>query len=116
MYLEAWNKMKMVMAIVSSDDSNHVIRSLNQGGFSVTKLATTGGFLMSGNVTIITGVEDEKVDAAIDIIRETSKSRTQAMPAVSESARGGFFNTPLVEVMVGGATIFVFSVDRFEKI
>jgi len=108
--------MKLILAIVSSDDSQSVIRSLTQQGFLITKLATTGGFLMAGNVTIITGVEDDRVDEAINIIRETSKSRSQTVPTISESSLGGFFNAPLVEVTVGGATIFVLPVDRFEKI
>jgi len=104
------------MAIVSSDDAQSVIRSLTQEGFQITKLATTGGFLMAGNVTIITGVEDDRVDNAISIIREKSKSRSQTVPTISESSIGGFLNAPLVEVTVGGATIFVMPVDRFEKI
>jgi len=109
--------MKLIMAIVSSDDAQNVIKSLTQEGFLITKLATTGGFLMSGNVTIMTGVDDNRVDDAINIIRETSKSRSQSVPTISESSSiGGFLNAPLVEVTVGGATIFVLPVDRFEKI
>jgi uncharacterized protein YaaQ len=108
--------MKLILAIISSDDAQTVIRSLSQADFSVTKLATSGGFLMAGNVTIITGVEDERVDEAIDIIRNTSMSRKQPMPAITDTSRGGFFSSPLVEVTVGGATIFVLPVERFEKI
>ena len=108
--------MKLILAIISSDDANTVIRSLTEGDFTVTKLATSGGFLMAGNVTIITGVEDERVDDAIEIIRKTSMSRTQPMPAISDTSRGGFFSAPLVEVTVGGATIFVLPIDHFEKI
>ena len=108
--------MKLIVAIVSREDAQRVTRSLTKADFSVTKLATTGGFLMSGNMTLMTGVEDDQVDEAINIIRETSKSRTQAMPSVTESSRVGILNAPLMEVTVGGATIFVLPVDRFEKI
>ena len=108
--------MKLIMAIVNSDDSQNVLRSLSQEGFHITKLATTGGFLMAGNVTLITGVEDHRVDEAINIIREKSRSRNQTVPTITESSIGGFFNAPLVDVTVGGATIFVLPIDRFEKI
>jgi len=108
--------MKLIMAIVNSDDAQSVIKSLTQEGFLITKLATTGGFLMAGNVTIMTGVEDDLVDTVINIIRETSKSRSQTIPAITESSIGGFMNAPLAEITVGGATIFVIPVDRFEKI
>ena len=108
--------MKLILAIVNSEDAQRVMRNLTQENFSVTKLATTGGFLMSGNVTIITGVEDERVDEAINIIRKMSESRSRAVPSIPESGIGGFFDTALVDVIVGGATIFVLPVDRFEKI
>ena len=109
-------KMKLVLAIVNSEDAQRVIRSLTQEGFSVTKLATTGGFLMSGNVTIITGVEDDRVSEAIEAIRKVSQSRSHTVPSIPELGIGGFFDTALVDVIVGGATIFVLPIDHFEKI
>ena len=54
--------MKLVLAIVSNDDSSMVSSALTKEGFQVTKLATTGGFLMAGNTTFLTGVDDDKVD------------------------------------------------------
>ena len=108
--------MKLILAIINSEDATRVIRSLTQDGFSVTKLATTGGFLSTGNVTIITGVEDERVEEAIGIIRDKSESRRQSIPSIPESGVGRFFDTAMVEVTVGGATIFVLSLDHFEKI
>ena len=57
--------MKLVLAIVSSDDSSAVSAALTKERFSVTKLATTGGFLMSGNTTFLIGVDDDDVDRVI---------------------------------------------------
>ena len=67
--------MKLILAIVSNDDSGAVSSALTRGGFSVTKLATTGGFLMAGNTTFISGVEDEKVDEVIGIIAKPAAER-----------------------------------------
>ena len=106
--------MKLVLAIVSHDDAHNVIHTLTREGFSVTKLATTGGFLMAGNTTILIGVSDEKVDDAIEIIKRTSRSRKQAVPTVTEPGMA-IHSTMPVEVNVGGATIFVLNIDRFEK-
>ena len=106
--------MKLVLAIVSNDDSSVVSAALTKEGFSVTKLATTGGFLMAGNTTFLVGTEDEKVDAVIDIISSQSRKRTQMVPTTS-AHDGGMFSSYPVEVTVGGATIFVLNVDRFEK-
>ena len=64
--------MKLILAIINFDDANAVTHALTKKGFSSTKLATTGGFLMAGNVTILVGVDEEKVQAVIDIIKEHS--------------------------------------------
>ena len=67
--------MKLIYAIISSDDSSIVSSALSKAGFFSTKLASTGGFLMSGNTTFICATEDEKVQEAIDIIKKHSKKR-----------------------------------------
>ncbi len=107
--------MKMVMAIINSDDANTVISNLTKVGFSVTKLATTGGFLKTGNTTILVGVEDEKLEDVLSIINKHSQSRKQLVPATSEFNIGMIPSVP-IEISVGGATIFVLDVERFEKI
>ena len=106
--------MKLIMAIVSNDDSARVSSKLTSGGFSVTRLATTGGFLMSGNTTLLIGTQDEKVDDAIAIISENSKKRSRMAPS-SASYGGGMYSSFPVEISVGGATIFVMHVERFER-
>ena len=107
--------MKMVMAIINADDAQSVISNLTKAGFSITKLATTGGFLKTGNTTILVGVEDDKLDDVLAIINKYSHSRKQLVPATSEFGIGMIPAVP-VEVSVGGATIFVMDVARFEKI
>ena len=47
--------MKLIIAIVQDEDAGHLVSALMEGGFGVTKLATTGGFLRSGNTTLISG-------------------------------------------------------------
>ena len=72
--------MKMIFAIVNNDDAQDVMKALNKERVSVTKLASTGGFLMKGNTTFISGVEDDQVEGVISIIRDHSRRRTQIMP------------------------------------
>ena len=107
--------MKMVFAIINQDDTNKVVTEIMKAGFQVTKLATTGGFLKAGNTTILIGVESSKVDDVIGIISKFSKTRKQVIPSTSELSAGFFPSVP-VEVSVGGATVFVIDVDRFEKV
>lgn len=51
--------MKLLVAIINSDDSHNVIGEITKAGFYATKLSTTGGFLRTGNLTLLMGVEDE---------------------------------------------------------
>lgn len=107
--------MKLILAIVSDDDCAEVSSSLTKEKFSVTRLATTGGFLKSGNSTLICGVDDEKVQTVIDIISSHSRKRTQIVPSSGTFDIGRYGSYP-IEVQVGGATIFVLNVDDFVKV
>ena len=108
-------KLKLVISIVSNDDGVSVIDELTRNGFYVTKLSTSGGLLRAGNMTLLTGVEDEKVEEVIEILREFSSKRKQLVE-VSQPAMSEIFLSFPVEVTVGGATVFVLDVDRFEKL
>ena len=107
--------MKLIIAIINRDDANAVTQNLTRNGFDSTRLSTTGGFLRAGNVTLLIGVKDDQVQRAIDLIREESHSRRQMVPAITEMSYG-FMPVMPVEVTVGGATIFVVDVERFERV
>ena len=107
--------MKIILAIVSNDDSSSVSSALTKNNFSVTRLATTGGFLRAGNTTIIVGTEDDKVEKAIEVIGNESKRRTEIVPSTASYDIGRYASFP-VEVQVGGATIFVIDVEQFYKL
>ena len=109
--------MKLVIAIIQDEDANRLVAELMNGGYSVTKLATTGGFLRAGNTTLLVGVEDEKLDNALGVIEKVCKSRKQiaTTPSPISGTTGVYVPYP-VEVTVGGATIFVMDVEQFKKI
>lgn len=109
--------MKLVIAIVQDEDAPKLIDNLMGNNFRVTKLATTGGFLKSGNTTLLIGVEDEKRDDVLNIINKLCKSRKRVTtsPTPTTWSSGVYMPYP-VEVQVGGATIFVVDVEKFEKI
>lgn len=107
--------MKLILAIINRDDAGAVTQALSRKGFSSTKLASTGGFLLAGNITVLVGVAQEQVQTVIDIIREHSHSRSQMIPATAGMTQGYCPSTP-IQVTVGGATVFVLDVDRFERI
>ncbi|MBQ6333713.1 MAG: cyclic-di-AMP receptor [Erysipelotrichaceae bacterium] len=107
--------MKLILAIISTDDTKACISALNKASYHVTRLATTGGFLSSGNTTLIIGCEDREVERAIEIIGSESQRRKEAVPTTVNSDVSSLVSYP-IEVEVGGATIFVLNVDNFMKL
>lgn len=107
--------MKLIIAIVSGDDSSRVSRALTKNNYAVTKLATTGGFLMSGNTTFIVGTDDDKIEGVLEVLRQNSKTRKQMVPT-SASYGVGMFSSMPIEVQVGGAVVFILDVEQFIKL
>ena len=87
--------MKMIILILKDHDSDIVTQALTSADYRVTRVASTGGFLRSGMVTLLLGVDDDRVDSAIDLIREKI-----AKAAPNEKR----------------ATLFVVPVERFEQV
>lgn len=108
--------MKLVLAIVRNEDANRTMTALNEEGFGVTRLATTGGFLRAGNTTLLIGAEEEKIDSIIEIFRDKCKKHKQVITTPVSTGLGDSLPPYPIEVEVGGATIFVVNVERFERI
>jgi len=87
--------MKMIIVIVKDSDAESVTLALTANNFRVTRIASTGGFLHSGVVTLLIGVDDERVEAGIQVIRENLGESD------SHESR---------------ATVFVVPVQRFEQV
>jgi len=88
--------MKMMIAIIRDNDNDPVSQALVAAGFRVTRIASTGGFLRRGSSTLIIGVENEQVEQAIQILRESTTTAEDA-------------NTRRV-------TLFVINVEHFTQI
>lgn len=107
--------MKLIFAIINNDDSHAVSTALTKEGIQATKLASTGGFLMAGNTTFMICSDDDKLEQVIDVIKRHSHKRKQFVPNSASYGMGSYASFP-VEVPVGGATIFVTNIERFEKV
>jgi len=88
--------MKLIIAIVHHTDGEEILQALTAAHFSVTRIASSGGFLRRGNATLLVGAPAEQVASAIQLIREHS--------------------TPPVDPGLKRATVFVLNVDRYEQV
>lgn len=105
--------MKLIMAIISSDDSRDALDHLTKAGFRATVISTTGGFLREGNTTIFLGTEDQKVTQAVEVLRQTCRRRSQWVSPLPTLEGPGLEMSEPIEVGVGGAGVFVMNVGQF---
>ncbi|MDU7151720.1 cyclic-di-AMP receptor [Peptoniphilus grossensis] len=107
--------MKLIIAIVQDEDSDNLVKILNKNDFKVTKISSTGGFLKSGNVTLLSGIEDEEKDRFMGILEENSRTREVKRTIQPINIPGQAMIPVPITVKVGGATIFVIDVFDFKK-
>lgn len=89
--------MKMIILIVKDHDADSITQMLTTAEYRVTRIASTGGFLRSGVVTLLLGVDDDRVEPVVELVR----GKLGPSPASEKQKR---------------ATLFVVPVERFEQI
>jgi uncharacterized protein YaaQ len=87
---------RLIIAILRDEDGEDVLQALINANFRVTRIASTGGFLRRGNSTLLIGVEKERVETAVQLVREHS--------------------APAIDPGLKRATVFVLKVDQFEQL
>ena len=87
--------MKLLVAILRAKDTDSVLTALIEADFGVTHIASTGGFLRQGNATLLIATDEDRVQAAMNVIREA------ASPPDENQRR---------------ATVFVLNLEEFEKL
>ncbi len=105
---------KLILAVVQVEDADDALSALTARGLRVTRLASTGGFLRQGNTTLMVGTTAARVGEALEVLRANCRTRSAhvAVPAEPPS----LVHSYLIEVEVGGATVFVLDIAHFEQI
>ena len=106
--------MKMILAVVQADDAGKVTQALIEGGHRVTRIATEGGWLRKENSTLLLGVNDDQVDDVVKILKSSARRRTSYISVPREVP--GALNAQVIDVEIGGATVFVLNIERFENV
>ncbi len=109
--------MKLVLAVVQTQDVEVCSDALTAAGFVCTRFLTQGGFLDSSNCTLMLGIDDVQVDEVLDILRGRAKRRVELIEGGTAMSMGmSPVRAPAMDVEVGGATVFVVPLDRLEKL
>jgi uncharacterized protein YaaQ len=106
----------LMLAIAQPEDVEAATNALVQAGLRVTRISSIGGFLRQGNVTLLLGLTRDQVTPASQLLAANCRTRTgyiNAAPEVTDahSIQISGYVAPL-EVVVGGATIFVLPAER----
>jgi len=64
--------MKLMIAIVNDADYDKIAHQLTEEQYRVTCIASTGGLFRRGSTTLLIGLEEEKINRAVEIIKEFS--------------------------------------------
>ncbi len=64
--------MKLMIAIVNDSDYDKIAHQLTEEQYRVTCIASTGGLFRRGSTTLLMGLEEEKINRAVEIIKEYS--------------------------------------------
>jgi uncharacterized protein YaaQ len=107
--------MKLLIAVIHPKDADACVAALTGAGFLCTRFASYGGFLDQDNVTLLVGVDAARVEEVLDILRARAKRRTEVLPGAARQRVSGAAS-PSLDVEVGGATIFLVDIERFEKL
>ena len=110
---------KLIMAILQKDDYDDTVEELGKNKIFVTKLCSSGGFLKKENVTIMIGVEKERVNEVMEILERMAGKRKETVYAMPTPVSGDHYigsnmSVPL-EKEVGGITVFMLDMEQIKK-
>lgn len=104
----------LMLAVVQDQDLDAATRALQPLSAPVVYLASAGGFLGRRNSTLLIGLPEGREEEALKALRESCRQRVEYL---SMPLEGSPLPMPTpVPVTVGGATVFVLPVERFEEI
>lgn len=106
---------RLAVTIVDGSQSRDLIKALNAQGFRITQINAVGGLLHDSLVTLFIGTAAERLPELFALLREQCPRRTRYVPMGVEMAMAPG-HPAMIEVYVGGASVFVLPVEQFLQI
>lgn len=111
------DQMKLLVAVIQGKDAEGLLHRLGARGYQATRVDSAGGFLKECNATVFVGVQEVHLPEVMNIVADCCQARTRFVnPLIPVVEPTEFYVTDPVEVEVGGATVFVLDVERYERI
>lgn len=114
---QAGDAMKLIIAVIQGHDSAVTLGALVERGFHATLIDSQSGLLQERNATLFVGVQETYLADVLRIIQVACQGQNRIANPVMPLAEpvDVYVNEP-IPVAIGGATLLVFDVARYERI
>jgi uncharacterized protein YaaQ len=109
--------LRLVFAVVQPEDLAALLRNLAAAGFEATQIEGDGATAGGGLSAVILAVDDDQIYDTVAAVRASTQRRTQRgspLRPIGELAE--FWIPGAVERSVGGASVYIVPIKRFERI
>lgn len=103
---------RLMAAIVQQQDVENALGALTKLGIPTTRLPSTGGFFGRSNATLLIGLEEGQETGVVKALEKSCRRRVEYLASPIEGMPGGLAQP--IAITIGGATVFVFEIERFE--
>jgi uncharacterized protein YaaQ len=104
---------RLLTAVVQEQDAEPASLALQALGVHVFRLPSVGGFLRRRSVTLLVGIHSSQQEAVMAALAKSCRRRVEYVATPLEGSPLPFPSP--APVNVGGATIFVLDVERYEE-
>ena len=109
--------MKAVIAVVQGQDSVRLGNALRENGVPFTTIDSTGGFLRERNATFLIGINEDRMENLMELLAANCHTRSEYVSSYPSAFDPAEFYMPRpIEVQVGGSSVWVLDVERFEPL
>jgi uncharacterized protein YaaQ len=105
---------QLMMVVVQTRDLESATTALANRGIRATRIQSMGGFLRQRNHLLLVGLQEGKLETAVEALERSCRTRVEYLSSPVEGAP--YIVSPPTSVQVKGATVFVFNIERCEVI
>ncbi len=107
---------QLLIASVATPLAGTLVKQLRRGGFYAAVVQRSGSFWGDGTATVMIGLERARLPGLLEEIRECCGTRPGYVPAEIRVRFEGELVAPMIETEMGGGTLCVLDVERFEQL
>jgi uncharacterized protein YaaQ len=105
---------RLVVVIATSEQAHQLAQELIQQQFFFTRVDNASGLVMDTTVCLLVGIPHHRIKPLAQLIKKCCQPRVKFIPARLDN-QAMQIPPVMIEAEVGGATVFTFEVEHFER-